>query len=408
MSLPDRATRLARRMTNLLRSHPLPLILVAILCLVVGSVVILRSRPGEPPPKKGTSGPASGPGSGTVLPRAQAEGAILIEAQSGTVLWSKDPDRRLPPASCTKIMTALIVLEHVRDLRSYATVPAIFLPQTVGIGLRPGERITIAQALRALIVKSANDAALTLATYVAGDEPAFVRLMNARARDLGLSSTHFENCRGTSQPGHLSSARDLAVLGRFAMRGARFRELVGTRTAVITWPPGHAVKVTSHNRLLRYPWGDGIKTGATSQSGMVLVGAGHPGLVPLIVVTMHEPTRDQEERDAVGLLKWGSTQYARKTLVSAGDVVTTTRLAGGGRVALAAAAPLTAVVRTAAAVTMRRAVPARLLLRPPAGTVVGRAGYWADGVRVGTVRLVVAAGPASASPSASGSPPAGP
>jgi len=370
----------------------------------MGALISLRACADGPPPEA----PSGTPPAGTVLPNAQAEGAILIDAQTGAVLWSKDPDRRLPPASCTKIMTALIVLEHVRDLERYATVPPIFLPQAVGIGLRPGERITIAQALRALIVKSANDAALTLAVYVAGDEPGFVRLMNARAQQLGLRRTHFVNCRGTPRPGQLSSARDLAALGRFAMRDARFRELAGTRTAVITWPPDHAVKVTSHNRLLLYPWGDGVKTGATSQSGMVLVGSGHPGLVPLIVVTMHEPSRDQEEHDAVGLLRWGSAQYARKTLVAAGEVVTTVRLAGGGWVALAAAAPLSAVVRTAAVVTMRRAVPARLALLPPAGTVIGWAGYWADGVRVGAVRLVVAAGPAFASPRPSGSASAGP
>jgi D-alanyl-D-alanine carboxypeptidase (penicillin-binding protein 5/6) len=304
-------------------------------------------------------------------------------------------------------MTALIVLEHVDDLKSFAVVPSIPLPQTVGIGLLPGESITIEQALRALIVKSANDAALTLATYIAGDEPEFVRLMNARAQQLGLKSTHFENCRGTPRPGHFSTARDLAALGRFAMLDPRFRELAGMRTAEITWPPDHAMKVTSHNRLLKYPWADGVKTGATPQSGMVLVGTGRPGLVPLIVVTMHEPNRDQEERDAVGLLMWGSAQYTRKTLVSTGDVVTTVRLAGGGRVTLAAATPLTAVVRTAAAVKVRRAAPRRLAQLPPAGTVIGRAGYWADGLRLGTVDLV-AAGLVSATPRPSGSASAAP
>ena len=140
---------------------------------------------------------------------------------------------------------------------------------------------------------------------------------------------------------------------------------------------------------------------------MVLVGSGRPGLVPLIVVTMHEPNRDQEERDAVGLFMWGSAQYTRKTLVSAGEVVTTVRLAGGGRVALAAATPLTAVVRTAATVKVRRAVPRRLAQLPPAGTVIGRAGYWADGVRLGTVDLV-AAGLVSATPRPSGSASAAP
>ncbi|MCX6363462.1 MAG: D-alanyl-D-alanine carboxypeptidase [Actinobacteria bacterium] len=385
-------------MTKLPRSLPILLVLGAVLCLVVGTIVIPRSCAGVSP--RPTH-------SGTALPDVKAEGAILVEALTGTVLWSKAPDRRLPPASCTKIMTALIVLEHVDDLTAYATVPSIHLPQTVGIGLQPGERITIEQALRALIVKSANDAALTLATYVAGDEATFVTLMNARAQQLGLSRTHFENCRGTPSPGHVSTARDLATLGRFAMRNARFRELAGTRTAVITWPPDHSVHVRSHNRLLRYPWGDGVKTGATPQSGTVLVGSGSPGLVPLIVVTMHEPNRDREERDAVGLLQWGSAQYVRKTLVAAGDVVTTVRLAGGGRVALVAAGPLTAVVRTAAVVKVRHAAPPRLSLLPPSGTAVGRAAYWADGVRVGTI-ILVAAGTVPASPrpsrSASASP----
>ena len=137
----------------------------------------------------------------SAAPEVKAEAAILIEARSGTVLWSKAPDRRLPPASCTKIMTALIVLEHVDDLEGYATVPAIPLPQTVGVGLLPGDRITIQQALRALMVKSANDAALTLASYVAGDEPSFVRLMNAARAAAGIEPHALRQLPRNAQPG---------------------------------------------------------------------------------------------------------------------------------------------------------------------------------------------------------------
>ena len=229
------------------------------------------------------------------------------------MLWSKDPDRELPPASCTKIMTALLTLEHVDDLDAYATVPDIPLPQKVGVDLRPGDRITVREALTALLVKSANDAALTLASYVAGNEKKFTRLMNERARRLGLTHTRFKNSRGTPEDGHYSSARDLATLGRFAMRDATFRELVHTRTAVIRYPPDAAVPVENHNRLLGYPWGDGIKTGATSVSGKVLVGSGKPGPVALIVVTMHEPSRDQEVKDAVALFDWGTAEYLRRS-----------------------------------------------------------------------------------------------
>jgi D-alanyl-D-alanine carboxypeptidase (penicillin-binding protein 5/6) len=195
-------------------------------------------------------------------------------------------------------------------------VPDIPLPQKVGVDLVPGDRITIREALTALLVKSANDAAITLATYVAGSEPRFAKLMNRRARQLGLSHTHFMNSRGTPEDGHYSSARDLAGLGRVAMRNATFRELVSTKEAVIRYPPDAAVPVENHNRLLDYPWGDGIKTGATDKSGKVLVGSGKPGAVALIVVTMHEPTREQEVKDAVALFQWGTAEYLRRSAAS--------------------------------------------------------------------------------------------
>jgi serine-type D-Ala-D-Ala carboxypeptidase (penicillin-binding protein 5/6) len=253
---------------------------------------------------------------GTAPPVVQARSGILIERDSGRVLWSKDADLELPPASCTKIMTALLTLERVKNLDACVTVPRIPLPQTVGVGLVPGDRITVREALTALLVRSANDAALTLASYVAGSEKKFVKLMNRRARELGLDHTHFMNCRGTPEDGHYSTARDLSALGRFAMRDATFRGIVRTKTAVIRYLPHAAVTVENHNRLLRYSWGDGIKTGATDASGKVLVGSGKPGPVALIVVTMHEPQRDQEVKDAVALFQWGSAEYLRRSAAS--------------------------------------------------------------------------------------------
>ena len=264
----------------------------------------------------GASGKPTPAATGTAPPEVKAWTGILIERGSGRVLWSKDADRELAPASCTKIMTALLTLERVKDLDAYATVPRIPLPQKVGVDLRPGDRITVREALTALLVKSANDAALTLASYVAGNEKKFARLMNQRAKQLGLTHTHFKNSRGTPEDGHYSSARDLATLGRFAMHDATFRELVHTRTAVIRYLPDAAVPVENHNRLLGFPWGDGIKTGATAASGKVLVGSGKPGPVALIVVTMHEPTREQEVKDAVALFTWGTAEYLRRSAPS--------------------------------------------------------------------------------------------
>jgi serine-type D-Ala-D-Ala carboxypeptidase (penicillin-binding protein 5/6) len=334
-------------------------------------------------------------------PSVQARSGILIDRRSGKVLWAKNPDLRLMPASCTKIMTALLVLQHYPRLSTMVRVPNVATEhQVVAIGLRPGDRISVKQALYATMVKSANDAAITLAVAVSGTENRFVSLMNRRAKALGLTHTHYVNCRGTPRPGHYSSARDLAKLGRYAMRDPRFRDLVGTKTRTITWPPSHAVTVTSHNRLLDYPWGDGIKTGSTSQSGAVLVGSGKPGLVPLIVVTMREPTRNQEERDAVALFQWGSSLYEKRLIVSAGQLVGQVAVGGEGPVDAVAATDLSAVVRKAASVSrvVELLPPPPLPQRPADGTVLGKVTYRSDGLIVGRVDLL-AATLAAASPS---------
>jgi D-alanyl-D-alanine carboxypeptidase (penicillin-binding protein 5/6) len=248
----------------------------------------------------------------TAPPAVRARSAIVMRrSEGGEVLWAKSPSRHLAPASCAKIMTALLVLEHFSGrLDRYLRAPAgVTAQQKVAIGLRPGDRITARQALRALIVMSANDATLTLAVGVDGSEKAFVRRMNRRAAQLGLGNTHFTNSRGQDQSGQYTCARDLAELGRYAwLKSAVFRGLVATKTAVVTWPPSHRVRVTSHNRLLNRTWGDGIKTGSTARAGRVLVGSGTPGGVPLIVVTMRESSRDREIKDAVALFRWGAAQ----------------------------------------------------------------------------------------------------
>jgi len=256
--------------------------------------------------------PAQGP------PQVRAWTGVLIERSSGRVLWSKSPDRELPPASTTKIMTALLTLEHVKHLDEWAMVPQIPLPQTVGVDLVPGDRITVREALYALLLESANDAALTLAAHVAGSEPKFVVLMNRRARQLGMMHTHFANSRGTAEPGFYSTARDLATLARYALRRATFRQIVSTRDHVVRYPPAAAVPVHNHNRLLQeYAWADGVKTGSNDASGKVLVGSGKPGAVALIVVTMHQRTRPDEVEDAVKLFHWGTAEYLRHAAVRA-------------------------------------------------------------------------------------------
>lgn len=334
----------------------------------------------------------------TQAPGAQAWSGILMDRSTGTVLWKKDPDRRLPPASLTKVMTAIIVLERVHRLDSLCSVPTIVGREELGnvVGLRPGQHITVRQALRALIVKSANDACVTLACRVSGSETAFVRLMNAKARALGLDDTRFVNSRGKPVPGHYMSADDLARLGRYVMRNAEFRDLCRRKTAVVRWE-GRSVTVESHNRLLDYAWADGIKTGAAEGTGKCLLGSGTPGLRPLIVATLHQPSRTQEVRDAVALLKWGSALYVRRTLVMAGDVVATVPLESGGAVRCVAADSLVRVVRSAARLRLRTTLPVSYATLPADDSVLGRVTYRSDGLDLGSVRLL-AGGLVSQSP----------
>jgi D-alanyl-D-alanine carboxypeptidase (penicillin-binding protein 5/6) len=282
---------------------------------VTAAALVALSAAADPASRAGATPEATPPAAtAPAAPAVDARSGILIHRDTGEVLWSMRAAMRLPPASCTKIMTALLALEHYPDLDRYVHAPkSVAAQQKVAIGLRPGDRITVRQALRALLVKSANDAAVTLAVAVAGSEARFTRRMNRRAAQLGLTDSHFRNCRGSDQSGHFMSARDLAELGRHVwLEFPAFRAIVATKSAVITWPPSHRVTVTSHNRLLERPWGDGMKTGSTEKAGRVLLGSGTPSGVPLIVVTMGEPTRAQEVRDAVALFTWGAAEHLRR------------------------------------------------------------------------------------------------
>ena len=333
-------------------------------------------------------------------PSPQAPSAIIIDRVTGRVLYGRDVHHERPMASTTKIMAALLVVQRARYLSRTITAPAE-VAHSSGIGLRPGERITIRQALLGLMVKSAQDCALTLATAMAGSEPAFVGWMNAKAHQLGLHDTHYVNCTGSHRdPHHHSSVYDLAVLGRYAMKNAAFRDIVRRQHATVRWGDGRELAVTCNNLLLHFPWADGVKCGFTPVAGYCLVGSGQPGLRPFITATLGAASRDQDARDHVALFAWASTLYEEKTVVTAGDLVATVPLAGGGEVQVAARTTLTAVVRSAAPVRYVLTLPEGFATRPADGAVVGEVAYRADGVELGTVKLMVVtpAPPASPAP----------
>ena len=340
-------------------------------------------------------------------PQLKATSAVVMDEATGRIVFSKQPDRELPMASCTKIMTALLVLERVKDRSRWVTVPAAAVGQPgATISLRAGDRITVQTLLAGMLTRSATDCSITLATTVAGSQKAFVVLMNKRAAELGLTHTQYANCSGIYAKVHHTSARDLAVLSRVAMKLSAFRALVKPTSAVLRWRPGHVRRVESHNALnRRYKWVDGIKTGASASAKCCLASSGrYPenGGRRFIVVTLREPSRTQEVADHLELYRYAASLYSKRIVVTAGAEVTRVPLAGGGEVSLIAQKSVSVLMRTAATVEVQlNDVPLEFDTPPAADTVEGTAVYSADGQQLGVVNLLAAG---LASPSASPQP----
>lgn len=205
--------------------------------------------------------------------RMPAHSILLKELRSGRILFEHEIEKRLSPASLTKIMSALIVLEKGR-LEDLATVSrnAARAPKT-HLRLKVGEVFRLGDLLKAMMMVSANDACLAAVEHVGGDEGQFVTLMNAKAVALGLSDTHFSNGCGFDGPDHYSTAEDLAKLSEVAMRNPVFRELVKEEREIITPVSGYRAYVLHNtNRLLgRIPGVEGVKTGFTSKAGRCLI-----------------------------------------------------------------------------------------------------------------------------------------
>jgi D-alanyl-D-alanine carboxypeptidase (penicillin-binding protein 5/6) len=239
-----------------------------------------------------------------------AASAILVDAQSGAVLYERHPDAPRPPASVTKILTALIILDRGRLSDTVVVSPVA--AQTGGhrLGLRAGQRISLADLLAAVLILSANDAAVAAAEHVGGSLSGFVALMNETAKDLGMTSSRFANPHGLDEPFHFTTARDMATLTRVALDNSTFAELVRARQAHLTiWKPGRRNLVPqkrivlSHNRLLGQVAGaDGVKTGYTDSAGRCLVASASRGNHRMIAVLLNDP---QRWTDAAALLEYG-------------------------------------------------------------------------------------------------------
>jgi D-alanyl-D-alanine carboxypeptidase (penicillin-binding protein 5/6) len=339
------------------------------------------------------------PAPSTAAPGIRAPAAVLADLDTGQIVFEKDGEIRRPIASLTKIMTALLVIRRTnpRDVVTVSEVAAAPrpVPGVSNLGLQPGEQVTVGDLLYALLLQSANDAAVALAEQVAGSVDAFVSEMNAEARRLGLRNTYFASPNGLDDSGY-STARDLVTLTRVAFQHPLFARVVRTQFHEIPSQSGVPRIVQNRNVLLwLYPGAIGVKTGFTSAAGFCVVGAAERGRVRLVAVVLGEP--GEPFSDAAALLNYGFTAFERRQLVTEGEVLGTVPIAGR-RVRVAAGRTVAALVPIGAEVERRVIATSGVAFPPAKGEKVGVLSMTAAGERLSRVPLVVASVPGPPAP----------
>jgi D-alanyl-D-alanine carboxypeptidase (penicillin-binding protein 5/6) len=279
---------------------------------------------------------AVGPAAAAGPPNVTAKAYLVQNGATGEVLAAHDANVRLPIASITKLMTVLVALEHVQLDDVVVAAPSATSVGESTIHLRPGERIAVRDLVEAALVQSANDAAWALAVHVGkGDVGVFVKMMNAKARRLGLTGTRFVRPDGLDVPGHVSTARDVTQLARVAMRNPAIRDMVDDRTPTIA---GGRRLHTWNDLLGTLPAVIGVKTGHTAAAGWSQVAAARGSGFVLYATLLGSPTRSQRNADLGALVRWGLSRYARAGVVSTDRVYARARV-GYGRAPVALVAP---------------------------------------------------------------------
>ena len=238
------------------------------------------------------TGYSGSPGGNWAELSLSAESAILICADSGTVLYEKDPDRQMAIASITKIMTAVIALEYAEQDDMEIRFTREMTAEGSSLCLKEGEVLTLSELTAGMMCVSGNDAANAVAIGIAGSLEGFAELMNEKARSLGMSNTHFVTPSGLDHEEHYSTARDMAVLCSYAMTNQRFVSIVSEKELTVSYisPKGKTQRCANHNRLLsEYEGCLGIKTGYTKKAGRTLTSCAERDGVRLIAVTLSAP-----------------------------------------------------------------------------------------------------------------------
>ena len=322
--------------------------------------------------------------------------AVLMEASTGEILYAQNPEEAMPPASVTKIMTLLLVMEAMERGELAWDTPVTASAHAASMGgsqiyLEEGETMSARDMIKSVVIASANDAAVALAEHVAGSEQAFVARMNERAAELGMADTHFENTNGLDDTAqnHVTSAKDIAIMSRALIAYPAVLEFSSTWMDTIR---DGAFGLSNTNRLVRFYRGcNGLKTGSTSKAGFCVSATAERDGMTLIAVIMGAESRDVRNAAATQLLDWGFATYALYTAPT--QEIPPLYVAGGKtshvgvrQDGFSAVLPKTDVPSVEVTVTLPESLSAPVL----AGEAVGKVTYTARGKVIGEVSLLAA------------------
>ncbi|WP_416827091.1 D-alanyl-D-alanine carboxypeptidase family protein [Ectobacillus polymachus] len=267
----------------------------------------------------------------------QASSAVLLEQDTGQILFDKNSNEKLPPASMTKIMTMLLIMEQIASgkLKLEEKVRTSEHAASMGgsqIFLEPGEEMTVDQMLKGIAIASGNDASVAMAEHIAGSEEGFVKLMNERAKSLGLKNTHFQNPTGLPAKNHYSTAYDMAIMARELMKYPLIRQYTGKYEDYLRENTDKKFWLVNTNKLVRfYPGVDGVKTGFTAEARYCLTASSERDGMRVIAVVMGAPTSKERNAQVTKLLDFAYSQYATKKLFAKDQVITSVKVSRGDK-----------------------------------------------------------------------------
>ena len=323
---------------------------------------------------------------GAAGPEVSAEACVLMDAESGTVIYEKNADEKMLIASTTKIMTALVALEHCGLDETVEIKREWALTEGSSMGLVPGESCSVRELLYGLLLASGNDAGVALACHAAGSVAAFAEMMNAKAAELGMEGSHFSNPHGLDDPEHYSTARDMAILAAAAMENPELALIASTKEIRLS----ESRYFSNHNKLLWQCEGcEGLKTGYTSKAGRTLVSACKRNGTRLICVTLRD---GNDWADHAALYDWGFENYETVTAVEPGKTLFTLPVISGesGSVGIQAAAQVRVFVKKGNEVSLRESLPRFAWAEVRRGDTAGLLRIYVNGQPVAETPLVYA------------------